>query len=146
MIIAVDFDGTIVEHEFPAIGKEVPLAIKTMKDLQRVGHDLILWTVRIGPQLEDAYNYCRNNGIAFLGVNENPGQKFWNGSPKAYAQIYIDDAAFGCPLLPSQKTNGRPYVDWKEVRKFFKLDDGDFCECGQVKHVGFNKCADCIDE
>jgi len=121
MIIAVDFDGTIVEHEYPKIGKPVPLAIETTKDLQKSGHDLILWTVRIGEHLREACEYCMTNGISFFGINENPGQKFWNGSPKAYAQIYIDDAAFGCPLLPSQEQNGRPYVDWAKVREHFEL-------------------------
>ena len=48
MIIAVDFDGTIVEHRYPAIGRELPFAIETLKKLAKEGHRLILWTVREG--------------------------------------------------------------------------------------------------
>ncbi len=116
MIIAVDFDGTIVEHEYPEIGEEVPLAIDTLKELHSNGHQLILWTVRIGEPLQHAYDYCGSKGLNFIGINENPTQKFWNGSPKAYARVYIDDAALGCPLVHPKEKNRRPYVDWKEVR------------------------------
>ena len=119
MIIAIDFDGTIVENEFPEIGDPVPLAIETILDLQKMGNEIILWTVRIGIPLKEAYEYCTKNGITFLGVNENPTQKFWNGSPKAYASLYIDDAAFGCPLI--RRKGHRSYVDWAEIRKFFNL-------------------------
>ena len=47
MIIAVDFDGTIVEHRYPSIGPEIPFAIETLKLLREERHKLILWTVRI---------------------------------------------------------------------------------------------------
>lgn len=71
MTIAVDFDGTIVTHAYPAIGKELPGAIDTLKRLQSEGHRLILWTVREGKLLDEAVEYCRNRGLEFFSVNEN---------------------------------------------------------------------------
>lgn len=59
MIIAVDFDGTIVEHKYPKIGKEIPFAVETLKRLQADNHTLILWSVREGQLLKDAVDWCR---------------------------------------------------------------------------------------
>ena len=117
MNIAIDFDGTIVLHEFPDIGREVPGAFEWMKKFQDAGCKLILWTMRsdgdnFGPVLTQAVEFCRERGVEFWGVNENPGQD-WSDSPKAYAHVYIDDAAFGCPLV--ENPGGRPFVDWDSV-------------------------------
>ena len=71
MIIAVDFDGTIVEHKYPAIGKEIPFAIETLKKLQQERHFLILWSVREGRLLEEAVEFCRQRGLEFYAVNSN---------------------------------------------------------------------------
>ncbi|GAF71748.1 unnamed protein product [marine sediment metagenome] len=90
-----------------------------MKELQDRGHKLILWTVRSTDTLREAVDYCEEKGIEFLGINENPTQKFWSGSPKAYAQLFIDDAALGCPLIYSEGER-RPYADWTEIRKMLK--------------------------
>ncbi len=129
MIIAIDFDGTIVKHEFPKIGEPVPFAIHVMKKLQKAGHQLILYTMRgdkdtpntgNGKEISDtppekfltqAVEYCREQGIEFWAVNNNPDQHTWTNSPKVYAHMYIDDAAFGCPLW-SDKESDRPYVNW----------------------------------
>lgn len=93
MIIAVDFDGTIVKHKFPAIGKEIPYAIKILKLFQEKGHQLILWTYRSGKDLEKAVEFCRKRGLIFHAVNNNfDGEEFDNTySRKIYADIYIDD-------------------------------------------------------
>ncbi len=125
MIIGIDFDGTIAEHEFPDIGAPVPGAFEWMKRWQEAGAKLILWTMRSdgrtgtgkenGPVLTDAVEFCRANGVEFWGVNENPTQKAWTCSPKQYAHVYVDDAAFGCPLRPSAKSGSRPMVDWSVV-------------------------------
>ena len=64
-VIAVDFDGTIVEHKYPAIGKEMLFAFATLKELQKKGHKLILWTIRTGELLEEAVDFCRQNGVEF---------------------------------------------------------------------------------
>jgi len=119
-IIAIDFDGTIVTHEFPAIGDVNPEAFTWMKKFQEVGANLILWTMRsdgqdCGPVLTEAVEHCRKNGVEFFGVNSNPEQAAWTASPKAYAHLYIDDAAFGCPLRENPKCGGRPMVDWEKV-------------------------------
>jgi hypothetical protein len=97
LTIAVDFDGTIVEHKYPAIGKELPFAIDTLKALRQKGHRLILWTVREGAELEAAVNFCKNKGLVFYAVNRNypeekPGDRV---SRKILADLYIDDRNFG---------------------------------------------------
>lgn len=121
MIIAVDFDGTIVDHCYPDIGKPVPDAIEWLKLLQDAGAKLILWTMRSGGRegerdlLQEAVEYCRSSGIEFWAVNSNPEQAAWTQSPKAYAHAYIDDAAIGCPLLENPRCGGRPFVNWGEV-------------------------------
>jgi hypothetical protein len=116
MIIAIDFDGTIVEHEFPRIGKAVPFALDFMRAFQDMGAKLLLWTMRSGEHLTAAIEFCRENGIEFYGINSNPQQSSWTSSPKAYAHLYIDDAAFGCPLLRTHPPSvHRPMVDWMTV-------------------------------
>lgn len=113
-IVAVDFDGTIVTHAFPDLGLPVPNAIKTLKRLMDADVKLILWTMRSGKTLDEAVDYCTKEGIIFWGLNENPIQREWTNSPKAYAPIYIDDAALGCPLLWDEQS-GRHMVDWSEI-------------------------------
>ena len=71
MLIAVDFDGTIVEHRYPEIGKEIPFAISTLKRLQEERHRLVLWTVREGTLLNEAVEFCRRRGLEFYAVNAN---------------------------------------------------------------------------
>ncbi len=110
MVIAVDFDGTLVTHEYPKIGEEVPLAFNYLRALQTNGDRLILWTVRSGEFLEQAIEFCRNRGIEFWAVNNNPEQANWTDSPKCYAQVYVDDASIGTPLM-SQETV-MPFVNW----------------------------------
>ena len=113
-IIAVDFDGTIVAHAYPNIGREVPNAIRVLKKLQEQGTQLILWTMRSGDKLAEAVAFCEEKGITFWGINQNPAQSEWTDSPKAYAPIYIDDAALGCPTLFDKETN-RNMVNWRDV-------------------------------
>lgn len=105
MIIAVDFDGTIVEHKFPEIGAPIPLAIECLKKLKLLGHKLILWTCRSDDDptfenrklLTEAVEYCRQMGVEFDAVNKNIGEFSELPSPKIYADLYIDDRMF--PLL-----------------------------------------------
>lgn len=97
LIIAVDFDGTIVDHEYPRIGKEKLFAFSTLKKLHEHGHKLILWTYRAGPLLEEAVNYCRDNGVEFYAVNESyPGEELdKKTSRKINADLFIDDRNVG---------------------------------------------------
>ncbi len=99
MIIAVDFDGTIVTHEYPKIGKEIPFATQTLKMLAKDGHRLILWTVREGRLLEEAVKWCNERGVDFYAVNKDyPEEEQDNNnhySRKLKADIWIDDRNVG---------------------------------------------------
>ena len=116
MYIAIDFDGTCVTHDYPRIGKEIGAA-KVLKRLIEAGHKLILNTMRSDKELQDAVNWFKKNGIELYGVNENPTQKRWTNSPKVYAHMYIDDAAFGCPLINAPELSNRPFVDWDSINR-----------------------------
>lgn len=130
MIIAVDFDGTCVTHEFPKVGKDIG-AVPVLKKLVEHGHQLILFTMRSdivnptgesnelhlesGNYLSDAVEWFKENEIPLHGVQTNPTQHTWTTSPKAYAQLYIDDAALGCPLKMDLSESDRVFVDWDRV-------------------------------
>lgn len=133
MIIAVDFDGTCVTHEFPYVGKEIGAA-EVLKELTDKGHKIILFTMRSHPNeinqnrtidgniisndtLQDAIDWFKKHDIPLFGVNENPTQKDWSSSPKSYAHIYIDDAALGVPLKKDSLSE-KPYVDWDIVKYY----------------------------
>jgi len=124
MDIVIDFDGTCVTHEYPAIGREIG-ATKVLQELADAGHRLILFTIRSNGKkknnrtLDEAVEWFRERNIPLFGVQKHPEQHLWTFSPKAYGDIYIDDAALGCPLM-IPKTDERPYVDWKTVRKLLK--------------------------
>ncbi len=95
--IAVDFDGTIVEHQYPEIGKEKLFAFETLREMQKRGFKLILWTVRSGNELEEAVEFCRNKGVEFYAVNKNYPEEVIdkNFVRKIEADIYIDDRNVG---------------------------------------------------
>jgi len=97
LIIAVDFDGTIVEEKYPQIGKPKMFAFETLQRLQKDGHRLILWTYRHGTELEEAVAFCKKNDIHFYAVNRNHPEEehHSNISRKVLADIYIDDRNVG---------------------------------------------------
>jgi len=96
MVIAVDFDGTIVEHAYPKVGKPIPFAIDVLKTLVEEGNLLILWTVREGPLLDEAVAYCENLGLKLYAVNKNHPEELPGGAPrKLHADIFIDDRNLG---------------------------------------------------
>lgn len=99
MIIAVDFDGTIVEHEYPKIGKEIIFATETLRQLINDGHRLILWTVREGELLDEAVEWCRQRGVEFYAVNKDfPEENISKNeqfSRKIKADVWIDDLNIG---------------------------------------------------
>lgn len=107
MTIAVDFDGTIVEHRYPEIGEEVPFAIETLKMLIKDRHKLILWSVREGELLDEAVEWCKQRGVEFYAVNRDyPEEEKENNnhfSRKLKADLFIDDRNVG----------GLP--DWGEI-------------------------------
>lgn len=99
MLIAVDFDGTIVEHRYPEIGREIPFAIDTLKRLRDEHHRIVLWTVREGRLLDEAVAFCRERGLEFYAVNrdypeEEKGQNN-HYSRKLKADVFIDDRNLG---------------------------------------------------
>lgn len=99
MLIAVDFDGTIVEHKYPAIGSEIPFAIETLKRLAAERHKLVLWTVREGKLLDEAVDFCRKRGLEFFAVNreypeeEKEQNRYY--SRKLKVDLFIDDRNLG---------------------------------------------------
>lgn len=97
--IAVDFDGTIVTHEYPKIGREIPFAIETLKMLIRDQHRLILWSVREGELLQEAVDWCKERGVEFWAVNKDyPEESYENNnhfSRKLKADYFIDDRNIG---------------------------------------------------
>ena len=101
MIIAVDFDGTIVEHKYPAIGKEIPFATASLRQLIQDGHKLILWSVREGELLEEAVKWCEQRGVRFYAVNADldedaaAHQGTAHYSRKIKADVFIDDRNVG---------------------------------------------------
>ena len=130
MVIAIDFDGTCVTHEFPEVGKDIG-SVQVLKKLIKNGHKLVLFTMRSDLEevsskdyninskadkyLTEALKWFEDNKIPLYGINNNPDQKLWTSSPKAYAELYIDDLALGCPIIYNSKYSDKPYVDWKTV-------------------------------
>lgn len=125
--IAVDFDGTVVTHDYPKVGETVPNAVEVLKELQDKGYKMILYTMRSDDKLQDAVNWFKSNNVELYGVNENPSQKTWTKSTKVYAHRYIDDAAIGAYLIHNSNNwlgknfpvHKRPYVNWRMVREEF---------------------------
>jgi len=115
MVIAVDFDGTIVEHDYPEIGRPIPFAFDVLKKLQREErHTLILWTVREGDLLQEAVDFCSKNGVEFYAVNKNYPEEEGESPRKLTADIFIDDKNIG----------GLP--DWSIIYKAILSGNNDF--------------------
>ena len=127
LIIAVDFDGTIVEDGYPGIGQERLFAFETLKRLQADGHRLILWTYRHGKKLDEAVAYCQDNGITFYAVNQSfPEEVFKNEvSRKIHADLFIDDRNIGGILgwgaIYQMLTNDTPQLPKPKKKNWFKF-------------------------
>ena len=126
LIIAVDFDGTIVEDAYPRIGKPMLFAFETLKKLQTEGHRLILWTYRNGDRLNEAVKFCKENGVFFYAVNKSfPEEEFNNDvSRKIHADLFIDDRNVGGFIgwgeIYQMLTNETPQIPEKK-KSFFDL-------------------------
>ena len=121
MNIAVDFDGTCVKHMYPKVGEDVPNCERVLKRLVNEGHNLILFTMRSDGTLNDAVKWFKEKNIPLYGIQENPTQKNWTNSPKAYADIYIDDSSLGALItgeIENGQLKGRFYIDWNMVEEF----------------------------
>lgn len=121
MKIAVDFDGTVVDHRYPEVGQDVPDAVRVLKRLVEDKHKIILYTMRSRDSLKDAIKWFRDRGIHLYGIQFDPGQTSWTSSNKCYAQVYIDDAALGCPMKMVSGFAKR-CVDWLDVEEYFYGD------------------------
>lgn len=130
-VIAVDFDGTIVEHAYPKIGKEMLFAFATLKELQKKGHKLILWTFRHGEYLDEAVEYCRQNGVEFYAVNKNFPEETWGTdvARKLNADIFIDDRNVG------------GFLGWSDVWQTLHPEGGDFSHTlrNHDAHTNYNR-------
>lgn len=113
IVIAVDFDGTCVKHDYPRTGADIG-AVPHLKALTDAGHRLILFTMRSGDGLQRAVEWFSGNNIPLWGINTNPTQTTWTESPKAHAHLYIDDRGLGVPLEIDPDT-GLAHVDWSKV-------------------------------
>lgn len=128
LTIAVDFDGTIVEDAYPKIGKPRLFAFDTLKKLQEEGHRLILWTYRSGIKLEEAIDFCDENGIEFYAVNKSFPEEEYSAkmSRKINADIFIDDRNIGGILgwgeVYQMLTNGQtePPKERKGILRWFR--------------------------
>lgn len=123
MVIAVDFDGTIVKHRYPCIGEEIPFAIETLKLLQQEQHRLILWSVREGKLLDEAVEWCKNRGLEFYAVNKDYPEEqkdHLSFSRKLKADLFIDDRNLGG--LPDW---GLIYEMIKENKTFAEIYNSD---------------------
>lgn len=129
MTIAVDFDGTIVEHRYPEIGEEIPFATETLRMLIAERHKIILWSVREGRLLDEAVEWCRERGVEFYAVNkdfpEEKTDKYQGYSRKIKADIFIDDRNIG----------GLP--EWGEIYRMIH-DKKSYAEIiAERQHVSF---------
>lgn len=122
-IVCLDFDGTCVVHEYPKIGEDVPNAVNVLRKLNENEVKIILWTIRSGEFLQSAVDWFAEREITLWAVNKNPQQRFWSKSPKAYAPVYIDDAALGCPLKLPPDESRRPFADWFEIERLLEEID-----------------------
>lgn len=132
-IYAIDFDGTVVTHEFPNVGRDIPYAVETLQKIVAHGGKLILWTMRAntttppistdptiiecehGNYLDHAIKWFTDREIPLWGIQRNPDQDKWTTSPKAYAHVYIDDSALGAQTMQNPQFSDRVYVDWAFV-------------------------------
>jgi hydroxymethylpyrimidine pyrophosphatase-like HAD family hydrolase len=107
LIIGIDFDGTVVEHVYPEVGKPLPQAFEVLKELQNAGHRLVLWTCREGVDLQYAIDFCKENGIEFVSHNVNTKEDayIWPPSRKILTDVFIDDKNLG------------GFPGWEVVRK-----------------------------
>lgn len=133
--IILDFDGTVVTHDFPRIGKDIG-AVPVLKELIKQGHHLILFTMRSdvenptsnhpeiialpGNYLSEAVAWFESHDIPLYGIQTNPTQHTWTTSPKAYGHLTIDDSAIACPLKFDKNISDRPFVCWNTIELLLK--------------------------
>ena len=142
MIIAVDFDGTIVENRLPEIGKELPFAVECLIRLQQEEqHQMILWTVREDDLLDQAVEWCKKRGLVFYAVNKNNPEEKTKGSRKLKADLFIDDLNLGgipeWELIYKMIKAHNVYRNYEEVyRSAFKVQEKAFLKKNFLLRLG----------
>jgi len=142
MIIAVDFDGTIVENRFPKIGRERSFAIDCLIRLQmEEQHQLILWTVRENDLLDQAVEWCKKRGLVFYAVNQNNPEEKARGTRKLKADLFIDDLNLGgipeWDLVYRMLKANNPFRNYEEVyRSAFKVQEKAFLKRNVLLRLG----------
>lgn len=118
--VAVDFDGTIVDHAFPGVGKLIPGALDVIGEINDHGHQVVIWTCRHGCYLDAAVAFLKSHSVPFAFANHDPEWppgKPWKEAAVGYKLAYtiaIDDRNLGIPLVTGE--SGLPVVDWVKVR------------------------------
>ena len=112
--LVVDFDGTCVGHDFPAMSLEVPGCVEVLRTLVARGYTITLNTMRSGTALDEAVQWFKERHLPLYGVNQDPAQKAWTESPKVDGDFYIDDKGLGCPMRLHVLFD-KPVVDWECV-------------------------------
>ena len=119
LLIGVDLDGTILEPRYPELGLPLPNAARVLKRLVKHGHQLMLWTCRTGADLEEARRIVEEDmGVPLHSVNRNRAGDRYQSSPKAWADVYVDDSALGAPLTRYRRRGGR--VDYWRARDMIR--------------------------
>lgn len=115
-IIAVDFDGTLCENNWPGIGAPNEELIEYLRNRKKDGDKLILWTCRVEDMLQKAVEWCKERNLVFDAVNENLPEiieNFGSDTRKIFANEYIDDR--NIPLSSCrEKSNTQTWAE-KEV-------------------------------
>ena len=134
MTIYLDFDGTVVEHEYPKIGRFNPGALETVKDLMKKGHLVILNTMRADFQngsLQKALDYLNRHPtielpFEIIALPKKIYPRPWNIVSEGVKfleihGIYIDDTAFSMPTVRCNHLINSTMVDWEVVRSELSL-------------------------
>ena len=128
MIIFLDFDGTVVEHQYPMLGRYNDGCFDVLQKLQQAGHEIVLNTYRVNCDdgtLEIALDFLNNNPVYTIApiVTYTPAKIDpcrWNWRVfKEKNYVFIDDICKGTPLKKTIGIRGSNMVDWQAIDILF---------------------------
>jgi hypothetical protein len=128
LVIAIDFDGTIVEDKYPEIGEPKIFAFETLHELIKARHQLILWTTRTGVKLEEAVDYCAKRGIHFYAINRSYPEEKFDGTT---------GRKINCELFISHKNIGG-LPGWGEIFQYVQTLDKGFPSAQKISNPNNN--------
>ena len=122
-VIAVDFDGTIVEDRYPQIGPMVPTAREVLRRYRELGGQIILWTCRTGADLANACLFLAHNGIKVDAINSHIPERL-----EMFKREYphIPDCDVECRKIPADMyidDRNPGGVDWEMVAEMLMGPD-----------------------